>query len=42
MESYWQKTCPLPSFPAAEGDLHTDVLVIGDGLAGLLTAYLLQ
>lgn len=42
MESYWQKTCPLPSFRQAEGDLHTDVLVIGGGLAGLLTAYLIQ
>lgn len=42
MESYWQRTCPLPSFPQAEGDLQTDVLVIGGGLAGLLTAYLLH
>ncbi len=42
MESYWQRTCSLPSFPQAEGDLYTDVLMIGGGFAGLLTAYLLQ
>ena len=42
MESYWQKTAELPQFPTAEGDLRTDVLVIGGGFAGLLTAYLLQ
>lgn len=28
----------LPSFPALEGDAETDVLIIGGGLAGLLTA----
>lgn len=42
MESYWQKTADLPQFPRAQGDLHTEVLVIGGGFAGLLTAYLLQ
>lgn len=42
MESYWQKTASLPHFPRAEGELHTDVLVIGGGLAGLLTAFTLQ
>jgi len=42
MESYWQQSRTLPTFPAAEGELNTDVLVIGAGFAGLLTAYLLQ
>lgn len=42
MESYWQKTASLPHFPRAEGELHTDVLVIGGGFAGLLTAFMLQ
>jgi len=42
MESYWQTTASLPQFSKAEGELHTDVLVIGGGLAGLLTAYILQ
>ena len=42
MESFWQKTADLPQFPKAKGDLHADVLVIGGGFAGLLTAFLLQ
>ena len=29
----------LPAFPALEGNAHTDVLIIGGGLAGLLCAY---
>lgn len=41
MKSLWQET-KLPSFPSLEGDIHTDVLVIGGGLAGILTAYFLQ
>lgn len=41
MDSLWKKT-PLPQFPQLHGDLHTEVLIIGGGMAGLLTAYLLQ
>lgn len=41
-QSIWHKTAKLPSFPRAEGKLQTDVLVIGGGIAGLLTAYRLQ
>ncbi|MBE6529921.1 MAG: FAD-dependent oxidoreductase [Ruminococcaceae bacterium] len=40
--SVWHKTAELPSFPKAEGDLQTDVLIIGGGIAGLLTAYRLH
>jgi len=29
----------MPQFPQLEGDLHTDVLIIGGGLAGLLCAW---
>ena len=29
----------MPRFPALEGDLQTDVLVIGGGLTGLLCAW---
>ncbi len=39
MGSVWSMTCRLPFFPALEGDLTADVLVIGGGMAGLLCAY---
>ena len=41
MKSVWQETS-LPQFPQLKGDLKTDVLVIGGGIAGVLTAYFLQ
>lgn len=40
--SIWQKSCDIPSFTHLEGDTKTDVLIIGGGLAGLLTAHKLQ
>lgn len=40
--SVWQDTVRLPEFPKPEGDLHTEVLIIGGGLAGLLCALRLQ
>jgi len=40
--SLWKKTVILPPYPALEGDLRTDVLVIGGGLAGILCALELQ
>lgn len=36
--SVWENEA-LPRFPALNGDLRTDVLVVGGGIAGLLTAY---
>lgn len=39
MESIWTKTAGLPAFAPLQGDRKTDVLVIGGGVAGLLTAY---
>ena len=41
MESLWSKF-PLPQYPKLQGDILTDVLVIGGGMAGLLCAYRLQ
>lgn len=42
MESIWQKNAQLPSFPRLNGDIKTDVLIIGGGIAGILTAYFLK
>lgn len=42
MISVWTDTVELPSFKALDGDIKTDVLIIGGGIAGLLTAYMLQ
>ena len=41
MKSIWQDT-HMPHFPPLWGDIHTDVLVIGGGMAGLLCACLLN
>lgn len=42
MESVWNSSVDLPGFPKLKGDIHTDVLIIGGGLAGILTAFLLH
>ena len=42
MESIWQKNIKMPSFPQLKGDKKADVLIIGGGMAGLLTAYYLR
>ena len=41
MKSVWQETA-LPQFPQLDGDVRTDVLIIGGGIAGILTAYFLR
>lgn len=40
--SIWMDTATVPEFPQLAGDLKTDVCVIGAGIAGLTTAYLLS
>jgi len=39
MDSVWMKTAGLPQFAPLDRDIHTDVLVIGGGMAGVLCAY---
>ncbi len=42
MSSLWHETATLPSFPTLSENIKADVLIIGGGMAGLLTAYLLK
>ena len=42
MDSIWKRTAEMPPFAPLDGDLKTDVLVVGGGLAGLLCAYWLN
>ena len=34
-QSIWERDVEFPSFPKLEGDIKTDVLVIGGGLCGV-------
>ncbi|HEY0010488.1 MAG TPA: FAD-binding oxidoreductase [Candidatus Paceibacterota bacterium] len=40
-ETTWQADIDIPSFPKLTGDTEADVVVIGAGIAGLLSAYAL-
>ncbi len=42
MKSLWHETVNLPEFPSLDRDIKTDVLIIGGGIAGILTAHFLQ
>lgn len=42
MKSIWRTDCEMPEFPTLKGDVKTDVLIIGGGVAGILTAFLLH
>lgn len=39
MQSFWQMQTTLPAYPTLHGEIQTDVLVVGGGLAGILCAY---
>ncbi len=42
MSSLWHETADTPSFPMLSENIKNDVLIIGAGMAGLLTAFLLK
>lgn len=42
LNSLWADTAEMPAFPQLKGDLKTDVLIVGGGMAGLLCAYMLK
>ena len=42
MKSLWEQTAELNHFDCLDGDIKTDVLIIGGGMAGLLCAYQLH
>lgn len=42
MNSVWTENIVLPHFETIEGDVETEVLIIGGGITGILCAYFLQ
>lgn len=42
MMSVWSAKTTLPAFPTLNGDIKTDILVIGGGLAGILCAHMIS
>jgi len=42
MGSLWSETSELPSFGRLNNEIHTDVLIIGGGMAGILCASMLK
>lgn len=42
MDSVWRKTAEMPHYEKLEGDVKTDVLIIGGGITGILCAYFMK
>lgn len=42
MESIWSMTTHMDAFPSLTGNIKTEAAIIGGGMSGLLTAFLLQ
>ena len=41
-KSYWVESTPKTNYPNISEDIDTDVLIIGGGITGILTAYMLS
>ncbi len=41
MNSYWVDTTKRPEFPKLDKDIDTDICIIGAGITGIMTAYML-
>jgi len=41
-ESYWLATTPESNYPALSGDINVDVAIIGGGIVGITSAFLLK
>ncbi|RFU69137.1 FAD-dependent oxidoreductase [Peribacillus saganii] len=41
-EPYWRDSAPLPSFPKLQENIETDVAIVGAGILGITSAYLLS
>nr|MBA3272005.1 FAD-binding oxidoreductase [Acidobacteriota bacterium] len=39
---YWMRSSDVPDFPALDRDLSVDVAIVGGGVVGISTAYLLK
>lgn len=42
MNSVWTESVEIPHFNSLEGEVKTDVLIIGGGITGLLCVYFLK
>lgn len=42
MDSIWSNSVELPHFPSLKGNVKTDILIIGGGIAGILCAHFLK
>ena len=41
-ESYWMATTPESNYPPLSGDIRVDVAILGGGIVGITSAFLLK